>query len=403
MKNIKSSFSRVVFHRLNLGFVVLSLLVCLSVSAQNTPGVTQMCNDIDEAITLLDSRWDTGNGFSITSNILLNAQKNSSDGKLQSSWSIYSFRNNELETIKIAAINNDLKKFSELLSQAYDEYNGLGKSKKLRKLGNWVGFMKLSVSTLPLKVGTLDLSRSMDFTLTEIEKAQTECLFLTAKKIASSQMQTKQKLIAFKYLACKAIALPWVWNYLSPGFTLMAHKGGAQTDMLMFNRLTLGRVANMKNDSKVWREAPRYFPNQLNLYDATSQKGKSGVSIEFSEAETRVTYRIPQSLHEGWLYFEKTSILVDYDTKEQYQVKRIVNGYPLGKTIVLVGCEGKIVEFTLIYPPVKKSMKSFTIENRTVVPVNERDKKRYMQKNHIMSDGAGSFNSQIYKVSDFAK
>jgi len=190
---------------------------------------------------------------------------------------------------------------------------------------------------------------------------------------------------------------------VNPGFTRLSRKGGATTDMLLFNRLTLSRVANMKNDSRIWRKAPRYVPSQLNAYDASTQQRKSGMAIEFNDAETRVTYRVPIGLHESWLYFDKTSILVDFDTKEQYQVKRIINGYPLGKTFVLVGCEGKTVEFTLIYPPVKKSMKSFTMENRTVVPVNYRDKKRFMLKYSIMSDGGSSYSNHVFKVSDYEK
>jgi len=403
MNKTKSSFSKVVFHNVLFGFVALGLFVSTSVSAQGSDSDLKQCKQLEETVALLDSRWDAGGGFSITSNALLQAKLNNSSEQSRYTWSLYSFRNNELETIKSPTIDKELKLFSVLLRQAYDEYVGCGKGKRLKKLGNWIRFMEWSVSTLPLKVGTLDLSRSKVKILSESEKAQTECLLAIADKIAYSPSQEKQKLLAFKYLSCKAVSLPWIWNYVNPGFTRLSRKGGATTDMLLFNRLTLSRVANMKNDSRIWRKAPRYVPSQLNAYDASTQQRKSGMAIEFNDAETRVTYRVPIGLHESWLYFDKTSILVDFDTKEQYQVKRIINGYPLGKTFVLVGCEGKTVEFTLIYPPVKKSMKSFMMENRTVVPVNYRDKKRFMLKYSIMSDGGSSYSNHVFKVSDYEK
>lgn len=402
MCKLPSQFSKIASNYRLFGFVAFGLLVSLSVSGQDSYSDNKQCRVLEETIALLDARWDAGGGLSITSNALIKARMNKSSNRSPYTWSIYSFRNNELESIEPDEINEDLKSFSVLLRKAYEEYVGRSKGKKLNTLGKWIGFMEMSVSTLPLNVGKLDLSRSKVEMLSESEKVQTECLLAIADKIANSPWQTKQKLLAFKYLSCKAISLPWVWNYVNPGFTRLSRKGGATTDLLQFNRLSLSRVPFMKSDSKIWRKAPRYFQNQLNTFEASTQKKFSGMSIEFNDVETRVTYRIPMGLHESWLYFDKTSILVDFDTKKQYQVNRIVNGYPLGKTFVIVGCIGRVVEFTLIYPPVKKSMKSFTMENRSVVPVNYRDKKRYMLKHSIMSDGGNSYSNQVFKVSDYS-
>jgi hypothetical protein len=402
MKNRLSIVSGVTNGHLLIVFLSVFLFSSTSLNAQRPSIREQQRKDLERTIVNLDYRWDAASNSSIPSTALLERSKqNKTNEVISQSWSLYSFRNNELIDIKQKTIDSEFKQFAALLRDAFNEYYGETNKGKLKKLGKWIDFMEFKVSDLPLKMSKLDLSRSKGTELSEWELSYTQDLLEVTEMFVYQPLQEKQKLLTFKYLATKAIAIPWIWNFLSPEFTRLAQKGGAATDMLTFNRLYSSRFPYMKNDSKIWRNAPRYFPEELTLYDPATQKGKTGMSIAFTKKETRITYRIPQSLREGWLYFDKTSMLVDHDTKQQYKIKRIEGGYPLGKTLVLVGCEEKIVEFTLVYEPVKKPMTDFTIENRTVVPKELSQKIPYMLKHNIMSDGSISRDPTIYKVSDY--
>lgn len=376
--------------------------MCASIRAQRPSIEEKQRLELQETIANLDARWDAGSNSSIPSKALLeSAENNNGNERITPSYCLYSFRNNELTDIQEKAINADVKKFASLLRAAFKEYSGGANNRKLKELGKWIAFMQIRVSDLPLKMHKLDLDRFKGVELSELEQSYTLNLLDVAEKVAILPLQNQHKLLAFKYIAAKAIAIPWIWEYLNSEFIRVAHKGGAATDLLTFNRLASGRVPNMKSDSKVWRNAPRFSPEDLTIVDPTSQAAKTGMSIEFNEKETRITYRVPVALKESWVYFNKTSMLVDCETKEQYKVKRIEGGCPLGKTFVFVGCEGKIVELTLIYPPIKKTMQYFTMEDKTVFPVDKMARIRYMQKHNMMSDGGWSSNKTTYRVADY--
>jgi hypothetical protein len=401
MKNRPSVVSDLTNGHLFLAFLVLFFSMSSSIQSQRSSIDVPQRLMLEATIATLDARWDAGSNSSIPSAALLERTKqNTANQVISQSFSLYSFRNNELTEIQPETINADFKQFAALLRKAFEEY-GHTEHGKLRDLGKWIAFMQFRVSDLPLKMRKLDLSRSKGVDLSESELYVTRNLLEVSDRMAALPLGDKHKLLAFKYLATKATAIPWIWNYLNPEFIRLAQKGGAATDLLTFNRLYSGRFPYMKNDSRIWRKAPRYFPNELTLFDPATQTRKTGMSMVFTKKDTRITYRVPQSLRESWLYFDKTSMLVDHDTKQQYKIKRIEGGYPLGKTMVLVGCEGKIVEFTLVFEPVKKPMVYFTMEDQTVVPKALSKKIPYMLKHNIMSDGSMSKNTTIYKVSDY--
>jgi hypothetical protein len=86
-----------------------------------------------------------------------------------------------------------------------------------------------------------------------------------------------------------------------------------------------------------------------------------------------------------------------------YKIKGLENGLPLGKTIVIVGCGGKAVEFTYVFPPIKKTLKQFVIDENIKIPTTEPEKIAYFEKNDIMSDSGDEGPIVIYKLSDYVK
>lgn len=383
--------------------IIAILLILSHFSTQAQTMVEEKTNleALEEQVTILDNRWDLSNTNSIKSNAYQQAFGNGNRNSTNYTWSTYSFKNNELETISGSKIDADLQTFSKLLNDALTEQAERNAS-NIKPIQKFIAFLKIKVSDLPLNPGNIKPAKTEE-KISQTELQLTRDFIALSKSIADSKRTNKQKLLAFKYLTCRAISTPWIWNYLDSEFTRVSHKGGSISDNLIFNRLTLPEVSSMKFTSKIWRKAPRFFANQLTIIAPPVPKDRPNPKIEFTPKETRVSYLIAAGLREAWIYFDKSSYLVDYDTNERYKAKRIENGIPLGKTFVVVGCEDKFVEITVVYPPVKSTLKSFTLENGSVVPVDPKARMRYLKKTNQMSDGSGVYKSQVYHKDQFMK
>lgn len=380
---------------------ILLFLSYFSTQAQTMVKENTSLEALEETVTLLDNRWDLNSTYNIQSLAYQQLIGSGNRNSKNYTWSTFSFKNNELETISGSKIDADLQTFSKLLNEALTAQTG-GNASNIKPIRAFIAFLKIKVSDLPLNAGNIKPAK-MGEKLSQTALQQTQDFISLAKKIADSKRTDKQKLIAFKYLTCKAISTPWIWNYLDSEFTRVSHQGGSVSDNLVFNRLSLQEVSSMKFTSKIWREAPRFFANQLTTIERPIPKDRPNPKIEFTPKETRVSYLIGAGLRESWVYFDKNSYLVDYDTKKRYKAKSIENGIPLGKTFVVVGCEDKILEITVVYPPVKSSLKSFTLENGSVVPVDPKARMRYLKKTNQMSGGSGVYKSQVYHKNSFMK
>ena len=393
--------------------LVVSLVSTVQLQAQQSTSIVDLAKNMKESLvkTLngLSSNWDqAGYSLSVRSAALT---KSMAEGSSEpSSFAIFSFKGN-VESVTDKEANEELKTMATLLRKAIDELNEVseqkkddGKLKQLKPLLKYLGF---SVSNMPVNVNKLDVSCSKVAKLTMAESYLNglvgEAVTQATEEMAQSSNSALSKHNAYKYLAASVLSIPSIWTILEPEFSRLAKVGGAITDNLTFAKLYMERIPYFADDSRIWKEAPRFYRSQLKESKSLPKIGDI-TRVEVTDKETRVTTTIRVSSHEVWFRLDENSVLVDNETKERYPIKGMADGLPVGKTFVVVGCEGLTMENTLIFPPVKKSLKSFYIEE--VIPYQTSEKARldYRRKHNIMSDGDGaSINKTVYQLDDFLK
>ncbi|MDE6452127.1 MAG: M56 family metallopeptidase [Odoribacter sp.] len=113
-------------------------------------------------------------------------------------------------------------------------------------------------------------------------------------------------------------------------------------------------------------------------------------TIETDKQETRLTVVVPIYYESNWVQFNKGFCIEDCRTGEVYKIRSLYRGIELNKTLVVKGQKGKMVEFTMIFPPLKKKVKRVNIylkypEEGVLAP----------------SNGKGDWNWRGVKLSDY--
>lgn len=389
--------------------IVVVFFSTANLQAQPSTAVERIKTTIQQNIDRLDAGWDEAlYNMPVYSSAYLNAR--ASSNTVSNSLGIYSFTGNVKDAPSQRIADQRLKTLALLLRKATDEITDMyehgtyeGELKQLKHLLKFIGF---TVSNKPLSIRKLEERRSKVQALLprtfEQSTFKAEALTQVAEELASSQWMAMNKHLAYKYLTASILTIPTFWTYLEPEFYRLVHEGGASTDIIVYVKLHMNREPFILQDSRIWNKAPRFHAAQLQLVDADAGSQTRHVKkVELSEKETRVTVRYNVGGREMWYRFDNTLALVDNETKERYPVLRMENNIPLGKTFIVVGCEGKGVEFTFVLPPLKKTLKQFVLDDNLSVPTSEKAKMRYFKKHNIMSDGSGRSPVVIYNLSEF--
>lgn len=110
-------------------------------------------------------------------------------------------------------------------------------------------------------------------------------------------------------------------------------------------------------DEKIWNEAYRARPEQFKVSDIPFSTRETKVArIEKTKNETKVTFAIPIEYHEQWIYFDRGFTIIDKSSGDRYMIRKLENDLPLDKTIIITDKYHKIIEITMIFPPLKKSV-----------------------------------------------
>nr|MBP7613821.1 hypothetical protein [Paludibacter sp.] len=83
--------------------------------------------------------------------------------------------------------------------------------------------------------------------------------------------------------------------------------------------------------------------------------------IEKTKNETKVTFAIPIEYHEQWIYFDRGFTIIDRSNGDRYLIRKLENDLPLDKTIIISDKYRKIIEITMIFPPLRKSVDTVNI------------------------------------------
>ena len=115
-------------------------------------------------------------------------------------------------------------------------------------------------------------------------------------------------------------------------------------------------------DEKIWKEAYRARPEQFTVSDIPFSTRETKVArIERNKNDTRVTLAIPIEYHEQWIYFDRGFTIIDRSNGDRYLIRKLENDLPLDKTIIISDKYRKIIEITMIFPPLRKSVDTVNI------------------------------------------
>jgi len=115
-------------------------------------------------------------------------------------------------------------------------------------------------------------------------------------------------------------------------------------------------------DEKIWNEAYRARPEQFTVSDIPFSSRETKVArIERNKNDTRVTLAIPIEYHEQWIYFDRGFTIIDKSNGDRYLIRKLENDLPLDKTIIISDKYRKIIEITMIFPPLRKSVDTVNI------------------------------------------
>jgi len=180
-------------------------------------------------------------------------------------------------------------------------------------------------------------------------------------KIFSEAMQMSMPKFESKPQTHKVIE-----TIFSNGTTTKVYDNGSTsttTRIIPSQELSQEQKERKELDDKIWREARRLMPHEFKISDIpfTNSNDEKLVSIEKSRNETKVTFAIPIFEKEWWIYLSSGLTIVDKKTKDRYIVRRSENGLPLNQILVVTNSTHKMVEITLLFPPLKGSVETVDI------------------------------------------
>ena len=85
--------------------------------------------------------------------------------------------------------------------------------------------------------------------------------------------------------------------------------------------------------------------------------------IERTPQDTRVTIALPVFYDRHWIQFEKGLSIVDENTQDIYRIRSLTRGIQLNQTYWIEGHKGRLVEFTMVFPPLGKKVKKISIRD----------------------------------------
>jgi len=114
-----------------------------------------------------------------------------------------------------------------------------------------------------------------------------------------------------------------------------------------------------ENDERIFREAYRVRPDQL--VECMPAFGTRVAHIDRGRTETRVTLSVRITGDNQWIRFDSGYCIIDKKTKNRHFIRRLERNLPLDKTLILSDMKGQTVGFTMVFPPLARSVKEIDI------------------------------------------
>lgn len=108
-------------------------------------------------------------------------------------------------------------------------------------------------------------------------------------------------------------------------------------------------------------------------------------AMENKGNETWVTYSKPCYHDKHWYVFNRYTAMVDQATGDRYFPRRIEGNIPFDRILIIEGCKGRTLDFTVVYPRLAEGVEKVIFRDtrpvQTEVPLNRAPKKDYPVNN----------------------
>ena len=146
----------------------------------------------------------------------------------------------------------------------------------------------------------------------------------------------------------------------SNGITTNVYDDGSTsttTRIIPSPELSQAEKERQASDAKILKEAYRAKSEQIKVSDIPYDSRETKVvRIEKNKNDTKVTLAIPIHKNDMWVYFDRAFAIVDKKNQDRYVVRKLENDLPLDKTIIISNYNQKMIEVTLVFPPLQKSV-----------------------------------------------
>jgi beta-lactamase regulating signal transducer with metallopeptidase domain len=118
-----------------------------------------------------------------------------------------------------------------------------------------------------------------------------------------------------------------------------------------------------ERNSKLWREAYKATDLQAKACDVPfSEKARiDRIENDLTSNETKISLFVPIYSDNFWLRFDKGFEITDLETHDKYLIRRLEDGLPLNKSIIIKNKKHKMVSITLVFPLIRTKAKRIDV------------------------------------------
>lgn len=258
--------------------------------------------------------------------------------------------------------NNDLTAKKEGLNLVFKNLGTSGEGLNIGQLPLSNEFLS-SITKEDLK----NFSNSLSVMKTNVDRLKKEGS--TAVKVSGFQQQVmsllQNQFFSKIFSEAMQLSMPKVIetrssNGTTTKVTKVVHGNGSTTtttEITPSQELSQAEKERKVLNEKIWKEAYRARPEQIRVSDIPFDSRETKVArIEKNKNDTKVTLAIPIQFVEHWVYFDRAFAIVDKKSQDRYVIRRLENDLPLDKTIIISNNNQKMIEITMVFPPLQKSV-----------------------------------------------
>jgi len=286
----------------------------------------------------------------------------------------YDWKVKDKNNLSEAEVENGLIRASENLGLAIDELTVTIKTKNpvSRLLGIQKVIQLLELNGNSSAVGLSQINEQFCASVTKEDLIQTKTDFIQIKKEIDALKLEKDlqvKTQKFNLLALSMLKVNLIKQVLEVQMNSLTTM---LTDMMKPMTKAMDEInSEMNENSKEDTNNPEEIiepdvevneyqikPSQIKISQFSYNDRNDRIqviAIEKKLNETRVTIAVYILTDKYWISFDKGFTMIDRKSQDRYLIRKVEADLPLNQKICITGYSQKALEFTLVFPPLKKS------------------------------------------------